>query len=284
MSRHSVVGILGKKNSQGKYLTVECKDRVDHLVDLIKHGEIKPDTVVFSGGRGASKGMLSEAGLMEDYFKGQVDFPPERIYVDTEAKDTRENIANIAAYIQKMGIPGAEIDFALCSSDYHIRRIDKVDKRTRPESCLVPAHELGIQNISYLAAPYRFRDSKDPLQRLRANLYEAGHDFTVTEILMRHAASNEGSSITPEAAQEFQAGLLGISEKLHFDRLTPEEQRVEYVGLQALTLLSPWNLFLGSLSRQTALDPGNRKALGDGGQLFSHAVKLLKGLDPDEAA
>ena len=75
-----------------------------------------------------------------------------------------------------------------------------------------------------------------------------------------------------------------LREKLHFDRLTPEEQRVEYVGLQALTLLSPWNLFLGSLSRQTALDDGNRKVLGDGGQLFSHAVKLLKGLDPDDAA
>lgn len=284
MGRHSVVGILGKRNSHGKYLTVECKDRVDHLVDLIRKEEIRPDSVVFSGGRSGSKCMFSEAGLMKDYFEGQVDFPSDRIYVDTEARDTRENIANIAGYIRRMGIPGEEIDFALCSSDYHLRRIEKVDNSVRAESCLVPAYELGIKNIRYLPAPYTFRDSKDPLQRLQANLYEVGHDLTVTQILMKHAGLHEGAGIPPDAAQEFQAGLLRISENLHFDRLTPEEQRVEYVGLQALALLSPWNLFLSTLSRQPALNQDNRNVLGGGVQLFDHAVKLLKGLDPDEAA
>ncbi len=284
MGRHSVVGILGKRNSHGKYLTVECKSRVDHLVALMKQGEIKPDSVVFSGGRSSSADMFSEGALMADYFTGQTGFLSDKIFVDTEAKDTRENIANIAAYIRRMGIPGEEIDFALCSSDYHIRRVDNVDRKVRPESCLLPAYESGIKNIRYLAALYPYRDSKDPLQRLRANLYEVGHDLTVTEILMKHAGIDGGFSLPPETGQELQEGILKISENLNFGRLTPEEQRVEYVGLQALALLSPWNPVLSGFSHRGSLDQADRMVLRDSVQTFDRAVKLLKGLDPDEGA
>lgn len=122
--------------------SILLQDRLDTALDYL---EENPDiTVVVSGAKGPDE-PISEAQAMYDYLVDNgVD--GDRIYLEDESSNTRENIAYTQDLLQELFASGeveASGKYLLVSSDFHLTRIKMLWERQWE----------GTYTVSTLAAP-----------------------------------------------------------------------------------------------------------------------------------
>lgn len=122
--------------------SVLLQDRLDTALDYL---EENPDmTIVVSGGQGPDEPM-TEAQAMYDYLV-ENGADGDRIYLEDESSNTRENIAYTQELLQELFAAGAVDEsgkYLLVSSDFHLTRIKMLWERQWE----------GTYTISTMAAP-----------------------------------------------------------------------------------------------------------------------------------
>jgi hypothetical protein len=161
------VAVIFCKNLDKNQITVEFSRRISAILNQIKSGKIKLDTIVFLGGEidqnefsSASAGYIYLRYLAD---KSKINLSGLDFIIEHTYSNFQDNLSILTSLLEnKYGKEGvSRCHFTLISSDYHLIRISEIHRLSTRQSLLNPILKIGA-TWTYLFAVYPFCVSPDP--------------------------------------------------------------------------------------------------------------------------
>lgn len=223
MDKQEIFVVFGKE-LKNDMITFEYKDRIDCMIRhfdimgyLSKEENMMPkcSKILFTGGQKVN-GNFTEARLGHSYFetkllKDKIILPDDIIELDRNAKNTAENIENIL----KMLDNDSEILLYLISTDYHIDRLEKIDRLLSQNGSLISKiKKIKGLNYEFLRSKYRYSSDDDEVKRWQAQLYLDSENFKIMESNLVSIVHEDINGLLEPVVDYFPTNLNKIGETL----------------------------------------------------------------------
>jgi hypothetical protein len=269
-----VYALLGKRLVNNE-ITKELESRIDFLVQHLSR--YSPDLVIFTGG--SNQGYVPESEKAKEYFLKKIQFPAYKVACDYNSKNTGGNIKAIAEIIQHNNPRNVSLE--IFTSDYHQKRLLKVDERMYGECLLRDLHGIKYE---IKGAPYPYPASENSLKGISTRLYLAADGFILMKLNLEGILRDGGTldHIDVRNTIDFQSTLSVMSSELQRLEKIEHSQEAESLKKDASEVyyaLKAHEYVLKKLTRKI-LSSSDREALK---KINSDFKQINYDFDPDEA-